>query len=132
MSQYIINTGNIANDGQGDPLRTAFTDTNLNFNQIWAAGPVNSNIKIANNTIITTNTNGNLILATNGIGAIVTAQSVVPDLSNVRMVGGPNNRFNTVYSQYLDISGIVTAGNLSVSGNLYVAGTVKDSIYHIR
>jgi len=122
MSQYIINTGNIANDGQGDPLRTAFTDTNLNFNQIWAAGPVNSNIKIANNTIITTNTNGNLILATNGIGAIVTAQSVVPDLSNVRMVGGPNNRFNTVYSQYLDISGIVTAGNLSVSGNLYVAG----------
>ena len=122
MSQYIINTGNIANDGQGDPLRTAFTDTNLNFNQIWAAGPVNSNIKIANNTIITTNTNGNLILATNGIGAIVTAQSVVPDLSNVRMVGAPNNRFNTVYSQYLDISGIVTAGNLSVSGNLYVAG----------
>ena len=122
MSQYIINTGNIANDGQGDPLRTAFTDTNLNFNQIWAAGPVNSNITIANNTILTTNTNGNLILATNGIGAIIAAQSVVPDLSNVRMVGGPNNRFNTVYSQYLDISGIVTAGNLSVSGNLYVAG----------
>ena len=71
MSQIIINTGNIANDGTGDPLRTAFNDVNNNFTQVFSAGPVGSNIAIANNTIQTTNTNGNLILATNGVGVVV-------------------------------------------------------------
>ena len=122
MSQNIINTGNIANDGQGDPLRTAFTDTNLNFNQIWAVGPVGSNIQIVNNTIITTNTNGNLILATNGVGTIIAAQTIQPDLANVRMIGTPNNRFNTVYSQYLNVGAMALTGNLTVTGNLYVTG----------
>ena len=56
MSQIIINTGNIANDGTGDPLRTAFNDVNNNFTQVFNAGPVGSNIAIANNTIQTTNT----------------------------------------------------------------------------
>ena len=61
MSQYVINTGSMPNDGTGTPLRTAFTDVNLNFNQVFAAGPVGSNIQISNNTIQTTNVNGNLM-----------------------------------------------------------------------
>jgi len=35
MSQIFIDIGAVANDGQGDPLRTAFEDTNLNFNQVF-------------------------------------------------------------------------------------------------
>jgi hypothetical protein len=122
MSQYIINTGALPNDGTGDPLRIAFQETNLNFNQVFAAGPVGSNIAIANNTIQVTNTNGNLILATNGIGAIKPAADMVPDYGNVRMLGSPTLRFNTLYTQYLDLTTANLSGNLFVGGNLYVDG----------
>ena len=46
MTQYVINIGAIPNDGTGDPLRTAFNETNLNFDQVFAAGPVLSNVQI--------------------------------------------------------------------------------------
>ena len=58
MTQYTIDIGATPNDGQGDPLRTAFDYTNLNFDQIFASGPVLSNVAIANNTIRTINSNG--------------------------------------------------------------------------
>ena len=129
MSQIIINTGNIANDGTGDPLRTAFNDTNNNFTQIFSAGPVGSNISIANNTIQVTNTNGNLRLATNGIGVIVPATNIVPDVANARYIGTATNRFNTVYAQYLDAPSGSYSGNLYVGGNLYVTGSTVTTNY---
>ena len=35
MAKQIITTGNSANDGSGDPARSAFTKTNNNFNEIY-------------------------------------------------------------------------------------------------
>ena len=122
MAQNQINTGNAVNDGQGAPLRTAFNDVNLNFNQIWQAGPVNSNIQIANNTIQAVNTNGNIVLATNGIGVVVPAASIVPDIPNVRMLGTATSPFNTVYSQYITANSGAYSGNLYIAGNLLVDG----------
>ena len=122
--QYIINTGNVANDGTGEPLRTAFTQVNLNFDQVFNAGPVGSNIEIVNNSIITTNTNGNLILAPNGVGAVVARSTIAPDLPNVRSIGTSTNRFNTVYAQYLNANTSTFAGNLYVNGNLNVDGNI--------
>jgi len=129
MSQIIINTGNIANDGTGDPLRTAFNDTNNNFTQLFNAGPVNSNIAIANNTIQVTNTNGNLRLATNGIGVIVPATNIVPDITNTRSIGTATKRFNTVFSQYVDANSATLSGNLYVGGNLNVVGNTITNNY---
>jgi hypothetical protein len=40
MVQEVINVGTYANDGTGDPLRTALTKTNNNFSQIF--GNLNS------------------------------------------------------------------------------------------
>jgi hypothetical protein len=124
MTQYVINIGAIPNDGTGDPLRTAFNETNLNFDQVFAAGPVLSNIQIANNKILTTNTNGNLILAPNGTGVIQANVSIVPNLANLRNLGSSTQRWATVYSQYLDISGTLTTGDLTVNGNLTVQGNI--------
>lgn len=119
MSQYTINIGALPNDGTGDPLRTAFNETNLNFNQVFAAGPVLSNIQIANNTILTTNTNGNLILAPNGIGVVQSNVSIVPNLANIRNLGSSTQRWATIYSQYLNVSsGTSVNGDLTVSGNI--------------
>ena len=35
MTQQIINVGNVANDGQGTPLRTAFQYINDNFTELY-------------------------------------------------------------------------------------------------
>jgi hypothetical protein len=124
MTQYVINIGAIPNDGTGDPLRTAFNETNLNFDQVFAAGPVLSNIQIANNTILTTNTNGNLILAPNGTAVVQSNVSIVPNLANLRNLGSSTQRWATIYTQYLNISGTLTTSDLTVDGNLTVQGNI--------
>lgn len=129
MSQIIINTGNVANDGAGDPLRTAFNDVNYNFTQLFNAGLVDSNLVIANNTIQVTNTNGNLILATNGIGSIVPAANFVPDIPNVRYIGSATNPFNTVYTRYLNTNGAAFSGNVYIAGNLEITGNTITNNY---
>jgi hypothetical protein len=119
MTQYVINIGALPNDGTGDPLRTAFNETNLNFNQIFAVGPVLSNVQIANNTILTTNTNGNLVLAPNGTAVVQSNVSIVPNSANIRNLGSATQRWATVYTQYLNVSSSTSVnGNLTVIGNL--------------
>lgn len=118
--QEVINTGTAPDDGTGSPLRTAFTDTNVNFDQIFAAGPVGSNVQIVNNTILTTNTNGNLVLNPNGIGAVVANAHVIPDTANIRNLGSQARRFATVYTQYLDVNQFT---NLTITtANLHILG----------
>lgn len=125
MAQQIINTGAAANDGTGDPLRTAFTETNDNFTEIYTAGPVGSNVQIVNNTILTLNTNGNLVLAPNGTGRVVANVDVVPNRANVRNLGSSSARWSTVYTQYLNVTNSTTvAGDLTVGGNLTVTGDI--------
>jgi len=125
MAQQIINTGAVANDGTGDPLRTAFTETNNNFTEIYTAGPVGSNVRIANNTILTLNTNGNLVLAPNGIGKVVANVDVVPNTANIRNLGSSTQRWSTVYTQYLNVTnGTTVSGDLTVGGNLTVTGDI--------
>jgi len=125
MAQQIINTGAVANDGTGDPLRTAFTETNNNFTEIYTAGPVDSNVRIVDNTILTLNTNGNLVLAPNGIGRVVANVDIVPNTANVRNLGGSAKRWSTVYTQYLDVSGTAVIANADITvgvGNLHITG----------
>jgi hypothetical protein len=128
MAQIIIDTGAAANDGTGDPLRTAFTDTNTNFTEIYTAGPVASNVQIANNTILTINTNGNLVLAPNGVGVVQSNVNIVPNSSNIRNLGSSTQRWSSLYVQYasisgnLDLVGTLGVGDLSVTGNLTVTG----------
>ena len=125
MTQIVIDIGATANDGTGDPLRTAFNDVNLNFSNVFAAGPVDSNVRIANNKILTTNTNGNLVLAPNGIGVVQSNVSIVPNLANIRNLGSATNRWATVYTQYLDI----TAGSLTVPAIITSSISSDDSTF---
>ena len=128
MAQIIIDTGAAANDGTGDPLRTAFTDINTNFTEIYTAGPVASNVRIANNTIRTITTNGNLVLAPNGVGVVQSNVNIVPNSSNIRNLGSSTQRWSSLYVQYasisgnLDLAGTLGVGDLSVTGNLTVTG----------
>ena len=77
MAKQTINIGTAANDGTGDPLRTSFDKANDNFDEIYLAGPVGTNIRIQSNTIISTDENGNITLDPNGSGTV----HVVGDLT---------------------------------------------------
>ena len=75
MAKQIINIGSAANDGSGDPLRSAFDKINDNFTEVYTelGGTTLSNISITGNTIGTDDTNGNIILSPNGTGDVVIA-----------------------------------------------------------
>ena len=129
MTQQIIDVGAAVNDGTGESLRTAFEAVNNNFSQVWSAGPVDSNVVIANNTISINGTNGNLILQGNGIGNIVTNSSVRPSVDAVFDLGNPSYRYDTVYAAYFQgngagLTGItVSAGSqiLNANSNVKIA-----------
>ena len=118
-TQQQIAYGASANDGTGDPLRTAFIKTDENFDNIWLAGPVGSNITIVNNTVQANDTNGNLILQANGVGNIVTNSPVVPRLNNTYSLGTANLRYRSLY---VGSDGINSTGDLNVAGNLVIQG----------
>lgn len=125
MSQIIIDTGNVANDGTGSTLRQAFADVNSMFTEVYNAGPVSSNVAIANNTIATTVLNSDLILAPSGIGNVQSNSHVIPGFDDVYDLGSPTSRWNTIYvgTGGIDSDGPVTfsnvfVGNLSASGNI--------------
>ena len=71
MAKQTVNIGVTANDNTGDPLRTAFDKLNDNFDEVYAAGPVGTNLQISDNTIASTNTNGNIDLNPAGTGTII-------------------------------------------------------------
>jgi hypothetical protein len=121
-NQIIIDIGAVANDGTGDPLRTAFDYVNDNFSNIWATGVANSNIAFSGNRILTVNTNGNLVLAPNGTGKVQSNVDIIPNATNTLNLGSLTRKWNTVYTQNLTVDGNVTVGDLTVDGNLTVTG----------
>ena len=135
-TQQQINYGAAVNDGQGDSLRTAFIKTDENFDNIWLAGPVGSNVTITNNTIQANNTNGNLILSPNGIGAIQTNSRLLPRLNNTYDFGSTTLKYRTGYfgtgglvvDGNVSITGNLSAGNIAYTGNVFV-GDLQGSVY---
>ena len=117
MTQQIIDIGANPNDGTGEPLRNAFEAVNSNFTEIYTAGPVGSNIQIANNTITTTTTNTNIVLKPNGIGVIQANASILPNVSNVHDIGSNSLRFDTIYAGYFVGNGSLLTGISGGSGN---------------
>lgn len=129
MTQIIIDTGAVANDGTGDPLRNAFTAVNNNFAQIFSAGPVDSNIQIVGNSIKSTNTNGNIVLDPNGIGNVIVNASIIPDIGSTRNLGSSLRPFQEIFVEYAQVANLVVndfivRGNLSVTGNQSIAGNL--------
>lgn len=139
-NQITIDIGAAANDGTGDPLRTAFNYVNNNFSNVWNTGLPNSNVQFSDNRILTVNTNANLVLAPNGIGKVASNVDIVPNTANVFNLGSATRRWNTVYGQYLNLShnatiggnlvvtGNITGGNINYTGNVFI-GDLEGSVF---
>lgn len=102
MAKQTVNIGVTANDNTGDPLRTAFDKLNDNFDEVYAAGPAGTNIQVSDNTIASTNTNGNIDLDPAGTGKV--------------LINGP-----------MDANGVVSL-NSTVTGNITPTANVTYNI----
>ena len=110
MSQQIIDIGATANDGTGEPLRSAFNAVNENFAEVYAAGPVGSNITITGNTITVSGINNNLVLAANSIGNIQANSTIMPSVDSVYDIGSANMRFGDIHGTYIYGNGAFLTG----------------------
>ena len=100
MTQEIINIGAQPNDGEGDPLRTAFAKVNNNFTQLYSTGFVTSTSYTTGDTagqvifetpiesftqaIIQINSNDTI---SNDIENITLTASVLTDVSGIKWNG---------------------------------------------
>ena len=64
MARLTIDTGTAGNPATGDTLRTAMTKINTNFAEL--AG----DLQMSGNTLLSADTNGNIILDPNGTGQV--------------------------------------------------------------
>ena len=110
MSQQIIDIGAAANDGTGEPLRSAFNAVNENFTEVYAAGPVGSNVTISGNTITVSGINNNLVLAANGIGNVQSNSTIMPSVDAVYDIGSANMRFGDIHGTYIYGNGAFLTG----------------------
>lgn len=112
MANQTINIGSAANDGTGDPLRTAFDKINDNFLEIYTELGGNdlasNNLLLAANTISSTDTNGNINLDPNGTGAVTIATG-----NKLKLIDHTDNAIVTMDAD----------GNLSHASTLASDGT---------
>ncbi|MBT7755444.1 MAG: hypothetical protein HN726_04595, partial [Candidatus Magasanikbacteria bacterium] len=73
MTQQVVDVGSSANDGTGDPIRTSMIKINDNFTEVYTelGGASLSNLSLTGNSIISDDTNGQIILDPNGTGDVI-------------------------------------------------------------
>lgn len=119
MAQQIINVGNTANDGTGDPLRTSFTKCNQNFAELYAKGAAGSNLDLSDNEIAAINSNGNVELVPNGAGRVV----IVDDSITINTSKTPTTSIGSAGDK---------AGMIAWDGNyIYVCTLDHDGVSNI-
>lgn len=122
MAQQIIDIGTTANDGTGDPLRTAFDKCNNNFNQLFGGGGgggIGGSTGAADNAILRADGTGGSTLQASGITIADGASGTLSGTNSgdVTLTGTPD---------YITIAGqTITRGLVDlatdITGNLPVA-----------
>ena len=110
MARQNINIGSSANDGTGDPLRTAFDKINDNFIELYGSdGDSNTlagDLDVNGHRITTTRSNEDIILAPAGTGSVIASAL----------------KFNGTTISSDDSTQITIAENIQTTGTLNVPG----------
>jgi len=116
MARQNINIGSSANDGTGDPLRTAFDKINDNFIELYGSdndiNTLDANLDVNNFAITTGVTNGDITVTPNGTGNI--------NLGSITINGSTISSNDS--TQITVAENIQTTGTLNVSGATTLAG----------
>ena len=127
MAKQVINIGTAANDGTGDPLRTAFDKINDNFTELYGSDDEAANYVIEDTTpqlggdldvngrrITSARSNEDIVLLPNGTGGVVA--------SGIRMAG---TTLSADDSSSININeGLIVDGTASVSGAATLSSTL--------
>ena len=116
----IINIGALPNDGQGDPLRTAFQKINNNFAQIYSSGAFTylgeTTGNTANQVIFQTGAN----IFTQGVFQINSYVANTANSQNISLTAAINNDASnvkfTAYGTTVFGTYVVTGYNMDISG----------------
>ena len=121
MAQQTINIGSSANDGTGDPLRTAFDKINDNFTELYGSSPFGKQVTISGNEVFANASNADLILNGNGTGGVVA--------SAIKIKGttiSSDDSTQVQVNENLDVDGNITAsGNITATGNIFAKGNIN-------
>ena len=124
MAQQIINIGTGADSGDGDPLRTAFTKTQSNFDELYGLGLQSTGFIDYNDTTgdvsITTETWTDV--PNNGLGAF-TNKVYKPTLINDVLDGSTG---------YLDFSELTLGSQLLIRNDFTVTPNTNNSLLEVR
>ena len=121
MAQQTINIGSSANDGTGDPLRTAFDKINDNFTELYGSSPFGKQVTISGNEVFANASNADLILNGNGTGGVVA--------SAIKISGttiSSDDSTQVQVNENLDVDGNITAsGDITATGNIFAKGNIN-------
>ena len=110
MARQTINIGTTANDGTGDPLRTAFDKINDNFIELYGADgdsdTLAGDLDVNGHRIISSRSNENIILAPAGTGSVIASAL----------------KFNGTTISSDDSTQITLAENIQTTGTMNVSG----------
>ena len=80
-----------------------------------------ANFQVTQNTISSTNVNGDINVIPNGIGNVVVGGNELPNVDNTKDIGSPSKRWVNVFSKTLDMNGSTvgtdTGGNINILPN---------------
>jgi len=129
MAQQSINIGSSANDGTGDPLRTAFDKINDNFTELYGSTAeandlvedstpqLGGDLDVNGRRITSARSNEDIILLPNGTGGVIA--------SAIRIAG---TTISSDDSSTININeGLVVDGTASISGASTLTGAVSAS-----
>lgn len=117
MAKQTINIGSAANDGTGDPLRTAMDKINDNFDEIYSSYIASGSITVGNSTVNTVISNTNGLVSGNSISNVV-ANSTIIRIGNSSVNSTANSSTILIDSSLLKVtinSSAVFVGNTSVN-----------------
>ncbi len=121
MAQQTINVGSSANDGTGDPLRTAFNKINDKFTELYGASPFGKQVSISGNQISANASNADLVLSGNGTGGVVASAIKI---SGTSLSSSDSTQIQI--NENLDVGGNITAsGNITATGNIFANGNIN-------
>lgn len=131
----VINIGTSPNDGEGDPLRTAFSKVNNNFANIWTTG-FNTQKSLTNGNTVQTIFEYPANLFTQATFQINSSQSSTTDSQNIVINASINGSADavkfTAHSTIFHGNAITNYSMDVVGGNvtLYANPFVNDEITH--
>ena len=121
MAKQTINIGTTANDGTGDPLRTAFDKINDNFTELYNASPATAQVTISGNQISANESNADLVLSGSGTGDVVAGAVRIHGTSITS-----DDSSQIQINENLDVGGNITAsGNITATGNIFANGNIN-------